>query len=90
MELTEYLGQPFLGMKGEFNRTKASDMYRIGALLWEISSGKTLYNPLFTNITDYTIVGTPPLNYIRIYQGSFFFFKKKMRIVSERIFYKCK
>ena len=64
---------------GKFSRTKTSDIYSIGILLWEISSGKMPYESKFQDELDLIIyvsrgnredpiIGTPQ-DYINIYQG---------------------
>ncbi|RHZ83512.1 hypothetical protein Glove_91g34 [Diversispora epigaea] len=42
--LIEYSDPMLLEAKGKFSRTKASDIYSVGILLWEISSGKIPYD----------------------------------------------
>ncbi|RHZ60319.1 hypothetical protein Glove_355g53 [Diversispora epigaea] len=41
--LIEYSDPILLKAEGKFSRTKASDIYSVGILLWEISSGKLTY-----------------------------------------------
>ncbi|RHZ65285.1 hypothetical protein Glove_318g54 [Diversispora epigaea] len=41
--LIEYSDPMLLKAEGKFSRTKASDIYSVGILLWEISSGKIPY-----------------------------------------------
>ena len=68
----EYLKDP-----NNYKRTKASDVYSVGVLMWEISSGKKpfqgleSYNLTFNVTNGYKekiIPGTPKL-YVNIYTG---------------------
>ncbi|RHZ83844.1 hypothetical protein Glove_87g84 [Diversispora epigaea] len=74
----EYSDPIFLKRLGKYSKTKASDIYSIGILLWEISSGKIPYESKFQDEFDLIIyvlrgnredpiVGTPQ-DYINIYQ----------------------
>ncbi|RHZ46442.1 hypothetical protein Glove_621g48 [Diversispora epigaea] len=74
----EYSDPIFLKRLGKYSKTKASDIYSIGILLWEISSGKIPYESKFQDELDLIfyvsrgnredpIVGTPQ-DYINIYQ----------------------
>ncbi|RHZ78370.1 hypothetical protein Glove_165g12 [Diversispora epigaea] len=74
----EYSDPILLKMQGEFSRSKTSDIYSIGILLWEISSGKVPYESKFQDELDLKIyvsqgnredpiIGTPQY-YINIYQ----------------------
>ncbi|CAG8567063.1 4260_t:CDS:10 [Diversispora eburnea] len=74
----EYSDPILLKKMDKSSKTKASDVYSIGILLWEISSGKIPYKSKFQDKLDLInyisqgnredpIIGTPP-NYINIYQ----------------------
>ncbi|RHZ46453.1 hypothetical protein Glove_621g11 [Diversispora epigaea] len=74
----EYSDPMLLEGPDEFRKNKASDIYSIGILLWEISSGKIPYESKFqdeSDLIDYVsqgnredpIIGTPQ-DYINIYQ----------------------
>ncbi|RHZ46355.1 hypothetical protein Glove_624g49 [Diversispora epigaea] len=75
--LIEYL-DPMLLIKGDkFSRTKASDIYSFGMLLWELSSGEIPYKKQYScqskmihilkGNRETPVVGTPR-DYINIYQ----------------------
>ncbi|RHZ86115.1 hypothetical protein Glove_54g169 [Diversispora epigaea] len=82
--LIEYSDPILLEAEGKFNRTKASDIYSVGILLWEISSGKIPYYSYESRLQDklekldlisYIIKGNrefpiegTPQNYVKIYQ----------------------
>ncbi|RHZ83908.1 hypothetical protein Glove_87g16 [Diversispora epigaea] len=74
----EYSDPMILKRMGKYRKTKASDIYSIGILLWEISCGKIPYESKFPdkiNLIFYVsqgnredpIIGTPQ-DYINIYQ----------------------
>ncbi|RHZ46449.1 hypothetical protein Glove_621g15 [Diversispora epigaea] len=74
----EYSDPMLLEGPDEFSKTKVSDIYSIGILLWEISSGKIPYESKFQDELDLIIyvsqgnredpiIGTPQ-DYINIYQ----------------------
>ncbi|RHZ46440.1 hypothetical protein Glove_621g62 [Diversispora epigaea] len=74
----EYSDPMLLKRLDKFKKTKASDIYSIGILLWEISSGKIPYESKFQDKLDLIIyisqgnredpfIGTPQ-DYINIYQ----------------------
>ncbi|RHZ86534.1 hypothetical protein Glove_50g61 [Diversispora epigaea] len=50
--LIEYSDPMLLEAKGKFNRTKASDIYSVGILLWEISSGIIPYDSLESRLQN--------------------------------------
>ncbi|RHZ78732.1 hypothetical protein Glove_157g7 [Diversispora epigaea] len=82
--LIEYSDPMLLKLEGKFGRTKASDIYSVGILLWEISSGKIPYESYESRLQDklekldlisYIIKGNrenpikrTPQNYVKIYQ----------------------
>ncbi|RHZ77109.1 hypothetical protein Glove_185g42 [Diversispora epigaea] len=74
----EYLDPILLKKLGKFSKNKPSDIYSIGILLWEISSGKIPYESKFQDELELIIyvsrgnredpiIGTPQ-DYINIYQ----------------------
>ncbi|RHZ64780.1 hypothetical protein Glove_320g127 [Diversispora epigaea] len=76
--IMEYSDPIFLKRPDKFSKTKASDIYSIGILLWEISSGKIPYESKFQDKLDLItyisqgnredpFIGTP-WDYINIYQ----------------------
>jgi hypothetical protein len=49
-----------------------SDVYSIGVLLWEISSGKALFEDVVQGYRE-TIVSDTPFNYSNLYTGKYKF-----------------
>ncbi|RHZ49474.1 hypothetical protein Glove_520g15 [Diversispora epigaea] len=79
LRLIEYTDPMIFKIQGEFSRTKASDMFSVGILLWEISSGRIPYDSYFQNDLDkkisYIIEGRrekpitgTPKSYVKLYQ----------------------
>ncbi|RHZ86500.1 hypothetical protein Glove_50g101 [Diversispora epigaea] len=82
--LIEYSDPMLLKAEGKSSRTKASDIYSVGILLWEISSGKIPYYSYESRLQDksekldlisFIIKGNrenpikgTPQNYVKIYQ----------------------
>ncbi|RHZ46439.1 hypothetical protein Glove_621g60 [Diversispora epigaea] len=78
LESIEYSDPMVFKRLGKYSKTKASDIYSIGILLWEISSGKIPFESKFQDELDLIIyisqgnredpiVGTPQ-DFINIYQ----------------------
>ena len=66
---------------GHYKANKKSDVYSVGVLLWEISSGKTpfeSYNSFNSAVLIYKILGGEreapapdvPIDYIKIYEST--------------------
>ncbi|RHZ46773.1 hypothetical protein Glove_606g82 [Diversispora epigaea] len=82
--LIKYSDPMLLKADGKFSRTKASDIYSVGILLWEISSGKIPYESYESRLQDglekldlisYIIQGNREIpiqgtsqNYVKIYK----------------------